>query len=155
MNNGNGGPGNIAAQGFENISAEAPDFNPNVLPTPDKKEDDPSKQLEAVGNNMNQMQSPYLDPSMLGNATVQAAQFGNEQAPVQVGQVVSEGPVGMTTLSEEQILGTDVDISKFQKDGVTKELEEKLDNLKKERNLHKQAVDFMMESEALREFAKE
>ena len=42
--------------------------------------------------------------------------------------------------------GTDVDISKFDKDGVTPELEKKLDALKEVSDLYKQSVGFMMEA---------
>ena len=144
MNYGNVGPANMNAQGFEQLS-DMDQFNPNVLPTPDKKENDPAQASEMVGNNMNQMnQMPYIDPAMIGNATVQATQY--QEVNPAIGQIVSNGAVGMKSLSEEQIIGTDLNASRFQKDGVSKELEEKLDNLKREPNLYRQSVGFMTES---------
>lgn len=122
------------AQNFERSMAEAPQFDPEALPTPETKETEQNPGI-------------YIDPSMLGNMTVNAAGMGgNEQLNPALGEVVSEGEVGMKSLTEEQVIGTDVDISKFQKNGISKELEEKLDNLKKEPNLYKQSVDFMLEA---------
>ena len=131
MNNGNGGPGNMNAANFERGMAEAPKFDPENLPTPESKEGELNPGF-------------YIDPTMLGNMTVNAAGF--EQLNPELGEVVTEGEVGMKKLTEDQIIGTDVDISKFQKNGVSKELEDKLDNLKKEPNLYKQSVDFMLEA---------
>lgn len=132
MDKGNGGPGNMNAANFERSMAEAPQFDPESLPTPENREGEPNPGI-------------YIDPTMLGNMTVNAAGF-NDQVNPALGEVVSEGEVGMKTLTEDQIVGTDIDISKFQKNGVSKELEEKLDNLKKEPNLYKQSVDFMLEA---------
>ena len=131
MNNGNGGPGNMNAVNFERGMAEAPKFDPENLPTPESKEGEPNPGF-------------YIDPTMLGNMTVNAAGF--EQLNPELGEVVTEGEAGMKKLTEDQVIGTDVDISKFQKNGVSKELEDKLDNLKKEPNLYKQSVDFMLEA---------
>lgn len=142
MNNGNGGPANRIAQGFENIS-DSVDFNPERLQDPNQKEQDPGVNQELVGNNPNQNGGAYLDPSMLGTATVQAMQYGNQELNPALGQVVSEGETGMKSLSEDQILATETGVMKFQKNGVTKEQEEKLDNLKKEPNLYRQSVDFI------------
>lgn len=133
MDNGNGGPGNVNASNFERSMAEAPTFDPEALPTPETKETEQNPGI-------------YIDPTMLGNMTVNATGFNNEQLNPALGEVVSEGEVGMKSLSEDQVIGTDVDISKFQKNGVSKELEAKLDNLKKEPNLYKQSVDFMLEA---------
>jgi len=126
MDNGNGGPANRIAQGFENIS-DSVDFNPERLQNPNQKE------------------QVYLDPSMLGTATVEATQYGGELNPA-LGQVVSEGEVGMKSLSEDQILATETGVMKFEKNGVTKEQEERLDNLKKEPNLYRQSVEFIKTS---------
>ena len=52
----------------------------------------------------------------------------------------------MKSLTESQVAGTDIDVSKFQKNGVSKELENRLDDLKKEPNLYKQSVTFMTEA---------
>ena len=144
MDNGNSGPGNMNANNFERSMAEAPQFNPEKLPIPEQKENDPGMGLEA-GNNPNANTGMYIDPSLLGSMTVSATGLG-EQPQAGIGEVVTEGEVGMKKLTEAQVIGTDIDISKFQKDGVSKELEEKLDNLKKETNLYKQSVDFMMEA---------
>jgi hypothetical protein len=145
MDNGNVGPGNRTAQNFERSMSEAPQFNPEILPTPDDKENDPGNSGEVAGNNPNANSGLYIDPSMLGASTVQAIQFEQPVNPA-LGEVVDDGVVGPKRLNEEQISGTDVDISKFQKNGVSKELEEKLDNLKKEPNLYKQSIDFMLEA---------
>jgi|GEM_PF-6849147 len=126
MDNGNGGPANRIAQGFENIS-DSVDFSPERLQNPNQKE------------------QVYLDPSMLGTATVEAVQYGGELNPA-LGQVVSEGEVGMKSLSEDQILATETGVMKFEKNGVTKEQEERLDNLKKEPNLYRQSVEFIKTS---------
>ncbi len=120
------------AQNFERSMAEAPQFNPENLPVPEKKETEQNAGI-------------YIDPSMLGASTVQAAHLEQPLNP-ELGEVVTENTVGMKGLTEEQISGTDVDISRFQKNGVSKELEQKLDNLKKEPNLYKQSVDFMLEA---------
>ena len=144
MDNANGGPANRIPQGFENLSDQV-DFTPERLQDPNQKEQDPGVSQESVGNNPNQNQNAYLDPSMLGTATVQAMQYGNELNPA-LGQVVSEGEVGMKALSEDQILATETGTMKFQKNGVTKEQEEKLDNLKKEPNLYRQNVEFIKTS---------
>lgn len=143
MNNGNGGPGNMNAGSFERSMAEAPNFDPEKLPIPEQKESDPGFNTEAR-KNPNANTGMYIDPSMLGNMTVNATQFG-ELNPA-LGEVVSDGEVGMKKLTEEQVIGTDVDISKFQKDGVSAEMEKKLDELKKEPNLYKQSVTFMTEA---------
>lgn len=142
MDNGNGGPGNRVAQDFERSMAEAPKFDPEKLPVPEQQEDDPGINSE-IGKNPNA--GMYIDPSMLGNMTVNAAGFDDQLNPA-LGEVVSEGEVGMKSLTEEQIIGTDIDISKFEKNGVSKELENKLDDLKKEPNLYKQSIDFMLEA---------
>lgn len=131
------------AGNFERSMAEAPNFDPEKLPIPEQKENDPGFNTE-VGNNPNANTGMYIDPSMLGNMTVNATQFG-ELNPA-LGEVVSEGEVGMKQLTEDQVIGTDVDISKFQKDGVSPEMEKKLDELKKEPNLYKQSVTFMTEA---------
>ena len=138
--NGGGGPANRISQGFENLSNEV-DFNPERLAVPDMKEQDPGVSQEAVGNNPNENGGAYLDPSMLGTATVTAMQYGGELNPA-LGQVVSEGEVGMKTLSKDQVLATETGISKFQKNGVTREQEQRLDNLKKEKNLYRQSIEF-------------
>lgn len=132
MDNGNGGPGNRVAQNFERSMAEAPQFDPETLPVPEKKETEQNTGI-------------YIDPSMLGASTVQAAHLEQPINP-ELGEVVTENEVGMKSLSEAQISGTDIDMSKFQKNGVSKELETKLDNLKKESNLYKQSVEFMLEA---------
>ena len=141
MNNGNGGPANRIAQGFENIS-ESVDFNPERLQDPNQKEQDPETNQERVGNNPNTDEEAYLDPSILGTAAVAAAQYGRELNPA-LGQVVSEGENGMKALSRDQILATEAGVMKFEKNGVTKEQEEKLDNLKREPNLYRQSVEFI------------
>ena len=133
MDNGNGGPGNMNASNFERSMAEAPKFDPEALPTPENKETEQNPGI-------------YIDPTMLGSMTVNAAGFNDQKLNPALGEVVSEGEVGMKSLTEAQVIGTDVDISKFQKNGVSKELEEKLDNLKKEPNLYKQSIDFMLEA---------
>lgn len=144
MDNGNGGPGNRVAQNFERSMSEAPNFNPEILPIPEDKENDPGNNGEVAGNNPNANNGIYIDPSMLGASTVQAAHLEvNEPG---LGDVVTESEVGMKGLSGAQIAGTDIDISKFQKNGVSRELEQRLDNLKKEPNLYKQSVDFMLEA---------
>lgn len=145
MDNGNGGPGNMNRADFERSMAEAPNFEPEKLPIPEQKENDPGINPEALSN-PNTKTGMYIDPSMLGNMTVNAARLGEQQLNPAIGEVVSEGEAGMKKLTEEQVIGTDVDISKFQKNGVSKELEEKLDTLKKEPNLYKQSVDFMLEA---------
>lgn len=132
MDNGNGGPGNMNAANFERSMAEAPNFDPEDLPTPENREGEPNAGI-------------YIDPAMLGNMTVNAADF-EKQPEAALGEVVSEGAVGMKALTEAQVIGTDVDISRFQKNGVSRELETKLDALKKEPNLYKQSVDFMLEA---------
>lgn len=137
------GPGNMNAQNFERSMSEAPQFNPEVLPTPDDKEKDSGGGAEAVGDNMNG--GIYLDPSMLGASTMNAAQFG-EQANSGLGEVVSEDVTGVKTLSSDEVIGTDIDVSKFEKNGVSKEMEQRLDEIKKEKNLYRQSVDFMTES---------
>lgn len=131
------GPGNVNAQNFERSMAEAPHFNPEALPTPEEKEADPG-----VNPNAGNM---YLDPSMLGASTVNATQFEEHAAPG-LGEVVSEETATMKALSEDQVLGTDIDVSKFQKNGVTKEMEQRLDRIKKEKNLNLQAREFVKES---------
>ena len=143
MNNGNGGPGNMNAGNFERSMAEAPNFDPEKLPIPEQKENDPGFNTESE-NNPNANTGMYIDPSMLGNMTVNATQFG-ELNPT-LGEVVSEGEVGMKQLTEAQVVGTDINISKFDKDGVTPELEKKLDALKEVPDLYKQSVGFMMEA---------
>ncbi len=146
MDNGNVGPGNVNAGNFARSMTEAPNFNPEVLPVPEQKESDPGQNSENVGINPNASQGGmYLDPSLLGASTVNAVGYDNNLNPA-LGEVVNEGDAGMKSLSEDQVIGTDVDISKFQKNGVSKELEDKLDNLKNEPNLYKQSVDFMMEA---------
>ena len=143
MDNGNGGPGNRVAQNFERSMSEAPQFNPEVLPVPENEEKDPGNNGEAFNDNPNAGTGIYIDSSMLGASTVQAAHLEGEP---QLGEVVTENNVGMKSLSESQVSGTDIDISKFQKNGVSKELEQRLDDLKKEPNLYKQSVDFMLEA---------
>lgn len=142
MDNGNGGPANRIAQGFEHIS-ESVDFNPERLQDPNRKEQDPGTNQEKVGNNPNQNNDAYLDPSMLGTATVQAMQYGNQELNPALGQVISEGEAGMKTLTEDQVLATETGTMRFQKNGVTSEQEQRLDNLKKEPNLYRQSVDFI------------
>ena len=142
MDNGNGGPANRIAQGFEHIS-DSVDFNPERLQDPNQKEQDPGVNQETVGNNPNQDAGAYLDPSMLGTATVQAMQYGGQELNPALGQVVSEGETGMKALTEDQVLATETGVMRFQKNGVTKEQEEKLDNLKKEKNLYRQSGDFI------------
>ena len=144
MDNGNGGPGNRVAQDFERSMSEAPQFNPEVLPIPENEEKDPGNIGERAGNNPNANAGFYIDPSMLGASVVQAAHFGGEVPGL--GEIVTENTVGMKNLSEDQITGTDVDISKFQKNGVSKELEQRLDDIKKEPNLYQQSIDFMLEA---------
>jgi hypothetical protein len=144
MDNGNCGPGNRVAQDFERSMTEVPQFNPETLPTPDDKEKDFGGIGEVVGNNANVNDGIYIDPSMLGASTVQAT--AHLETMPELGEIVTESNVGMKSLSEAQISGTDVDTSKFQKNGVSKELEQRLDNLKKEPNLYKQSVDFMLEA---------
>ena len=144
MDNGNGGPGNRVAQDFERSMSEAPQFNPEVLPIPENEEKDPGNNGEVAGNNPNANAGFYIDPSMLGASAVQAAHFGGETPGL--GEIVTENAVGMKNLSEEQVIGTDVDISKFQKNGVSKELEQRLDDIKKEVNLYQQSIDFMLEA---------
>lgn len=134
MDYGNAGPGNRIAQGFERLSEEQA-FNPERLEDPNQKEQDPAMNLEGF-NDSSENGAAYTNPGMLGGATVQAVQFGGQTAPL--GQIVNEGVAGMKTLTEEQVIGTD--ISKFEKNGVSKEMEEELDKLKTERNLYQQAV---------------
>ncbi len=141
MDNGNVGRGNTDAYNFERSMAEAPNFNPENLPTPDQLEADPTS--GEIGVNPNEA-GVYLDPSLLGASTMNAVKYDNLNPAL--GEVVDEGQVGMKSLTEEQIIGTDVNASKFQKNGVSKELEVKLDSLKKEPNLYKKSVDFMMEA---------
>ena len=133
------------AGNFERSMAEAPNFDPERLPTPDQKENDPGFNTE-VGNNPNAGVGMYIDPSMLGNMAVNASQYHESELNPAIGEVVSEGEVGMKKLTDEQIIGTDINISKFNKDGVTPELEKKLDDLKNEPNLYEQSVQFMMEA---------
>jgi len=134
MNNGNVGPGNVNAQDFERSMAETLQFDPESLPNPESKE----KGQEQGG-------AMYLDPSMLGASTVNAMQFGEQKTP-ELGEVVSEGNVGMKALTEEQVIGTDLNAAKFQKNGVSKEMEQKLDMIKKEKDLYQQSIDFMTTS---------
>lgn len=142
MDNGNGGPGNRVAQDFERSMAEAPKFNPEALPIPEDKEKDLGIGGESVGNNANVNDGIYIDPSMLGASTVHATHL--ETTP-ELGEVVTESTVGMKKLSEEQITGTDLDISKFQKNGVSKEQEHKLDELKKVADLYEQSIGLAFE----------
>ena len=143
MDNGNVGPGNMNARNFERSMAEAPHFDPERLPTPEDKEKDPGNAAEMGQDNMNG--GVYLDPSMLGASTVNAIQY-EDQANPGIGEIVTETEAGMKSLSDEQVLGTDIDVSKFQKNGVSKEMEQRLDEIKKEKNLYRQSVDFMVES---------
>ena len=135
------GPGNMNAGNFERSMAEAPHFDPEKLPTPEDKEKDPGIAAEIGQDNTNG--GMYLDPSMLGASTMKATQY---EAPAEagMGEIVSGEAVGMRTLSEEQVLGTDIDISKFQKNGVSKEMEQKLDKIKREKNLYRQAVELAL-----------
>ena len=142
MDNGNVGRGNVNAQNFERAMTEAPKFDPEKLPIPEQKENDPGVNAEA---SIDVNQGAYLDPSLLGASTMNAVRFNSELNPG-LGEVVSEGEVGMKALTEEQVIGTDIDASKFQKNGVSKELEAKLDKIKKEPNLYEQSVQLMMES---------
>ena len=142
MDNGNVGRGNLNAPDFERSMAEAPRFNPENLPVPEQMEADQNS--GEVGINPNEA-GLYLDPSLLGASTMNAVTYG-EQANSALGEVVDEGQVGMKSLTESQVAGTDIDVSKFQKNGVSKELENRLDDLKKEPNLYKQSVGFMMEA---------
>lgn len=144
MDNRNGGPANRVAQGFEHIS-DSVDFNPERLPEPNQQEQDPGVSQESVGNNPNET-GASLDPSMLGTATVQAMQYGNQELNPALGQVVSEGETGLKSLSENEILATETGVMRFQKNGVTKEQEQRLDNLKKEPNLYRQNLEFMKAS---------
>ena len=143
MDNGNGGPANRIAQGFETISDQV-DFNPERLQDPNQKEQD-SRINKDVLNNPNE-ENTHLDPSMLGTATVQATQFGNQELNPALGQVVSEGEAGMKNLTENEVLATETGVMKFQKNGVTKEQEQRLDTLKKEPNLFRQNVEFIKAS---------
>lgn len=147
MDCGNAGPGNVNANNFERLGTEAPAFNLNILPTPDQKEQDPGQKQESVGNNTNRDNAPYIDPALIGDATIKATAIGN--VPIEkakIGEVVSEGAAGLKTLSEDQTLGTDLNSSKFDKNGVSKAQEDRLDWIKKEPNLYKQNIDFMLES---------
>ena len=101
MDNGNGGPGNRIGENFERSMAEAPKFDSEVLPTPESKETENNPGV-------------YIDPSMLGNMTVNAAGF-NEQIKPALGEVVSESEAGMKALTEAQVIGTDVDIRSFKR----------------------------------------
>ena len=108
MDNGNGGPGNRVAQDFERSMTEAPKFNPEQLPVPEDKESDPGIRAEEVGNNLNAVNDKiYIDPSMLGASTVQAMQMGEKLDPA-LGEIVDEGQAGMKSLTEDQIIGTDI-----------------------------------------------
>ena len=130
------------AGNFERSMAEAPNFDPEKLPIPEQKENDPGFNTEAE-NNPNANTGMYIDPSMLGNMTVNATQFG-ELNPA-LGEVVSEGEVGMKQLTEAQVVGTDINISKFNKDGITPELEERLKKIKR-LDPRRQSIEFMMEA---------
>ena len=145
MDNGNGGPGNHTGENFERSMTEAPQFTPEMLPTPEDKESDPGLKVENPIDNMNRGDGIYIDSSMLGGATMEAMQYGDQLQPG-LGEVVSEENGKMKKLTEEQVIGTDIDISKFEKNGVSRELENRLDTLKQETNLYKQSVDFMMEA---------
>ena len=138
------GPGNVSNQNFERSMSEAPVFNPEILPTPDQKEEDPGRGSESVGDNLNTNNGVYIDSSLLGSSTVNATTFDTKKP--ELGEVVDEGAVGMKGLSDEQVIGTDINVSKFHKNGVSRELAARLDELKNEPNLYKQSVGFMMEA---------
>ena len=59
---------------------------------------------------------------------------------------MDEAPAGMKALTEDQIIGTDINTSKFAKDGVSNELAKKLDANKKEPNLYRQMLNFVEQS---------
>ncbi len=147
MDNGNGGPANRINPGFERL-AETTEFNvesksPEILPTPDdQQEKDPYAGLENISDDLNGAPG-VIDPTMLGGLSLQADQLGEKKEPG-LGEIVDEKSPDLTGLSEEKVLGTD--ISKFQKNGVTKEMEARLDGLKKEDDLYKLSVDFMKAS---------
>ncbi len=144
MDYGNVGPGNRIAQDFERLSEEQ-DFNPDKTPERiDQNEQDPAVNSENIEDNLNRDEESYDDSGKLGTVAVRATEFGGETGGL--GKIVSEGPAGMKELTESQIIGTDIDISKFDKNGVSKELADRLDNLKKEPDLHKQSVEFVLES---------
>lgn len=147
MNNGNVGPGNNLAQNFERSMTEAPQFNPEFLPEPEDKEKDPGDNLESVGNNPNANNGlTYIDPMMLGASTINAAGLDEKVRVAALGEVVDEAPAGMKKLTEDQIIGTDINTSKFAKDGVSNELAKKLDANKKEPNLYRQMLNFVEQS---------
>ena len=138
------GPGNRSTGDFERSMNEAPQFDPERLPIPEEKEADPGRATENLESGI--AQTGIIDPSMLGASTMNATNLSETELKPALGEVVSEGGTGMRALTEDQIIGTDIDISKFQKNGVSKELENRLDEIKKEPNLYQQSVDFMLES---------
>jgi hypothetical protein len=144
MDNGNGGPGNRVAQNFEQSMSEAPVFNPEMLPTPDDKENDPGLGREAAQDNLNLTNdNPLIDPTLLGASAVQAMQYGAVDAGV--GEVVDEGEIGRKALTEEQIQGGANTLMFQEKGGVSKETEERLDNLKKKSDLYEMSVSLIEE----------
>lgn len=147
MDNGNVGRGNNLAQNFERSMTEAPQFNPEILPVPEDKEKDRGNQLEDVGNNPNANNNAmYLDPSMLGASAINAARFGENEKNPALGEVIDEDSIGMRALTEDQITGADIEISKFSKDGISNELAKKLDENKKVTNLYRQTLNFIEQS---------
>lgn len=147
MDNGNVGRGNNLAQNFERSMTEAPQFNPEILPVPEDKEKDRGNQLEDVGNNPNANNNAmYLDPSMLGASAINAARFGENGKNPALGEVIDEDSIGMRALTEDQITGADIEISKFSKDGISNELAKKLDENKKVTNLYRQTLNFIEQS---------
>jgi hypothetical protein len=114
------------------------------LPIPDKKENDPGNHAESEGD-PNANTGVFLDPSMLGNTAINASMYGETATPA-LGEVVDEGVAGMKALTEEQVIGTDINISKLQKNGVTREQEDKLDAIKAIPDLHRRQVEENLES---------
>ncbi len=87
----------------------------------------------------------YVDPRLLGGSAVFASEVTEGEKKPGLGEIVDIGKDVTTTVEVPKDEKRN-NFSKLQKNGVSKLLKQRLDEIKQIKNLRQQSIDFMMES---------